>query len=124
MPLVTERFANNQRLQQASNNNPPMKKGETGEAVAILQQALIDLGGFAMPITTANGSKNPDGIYGNETTAVVRKFQTQQALSPDGIAGRQTLTRLDELEQKRIDELLKLPPDMRLWSVTTARPLI
>lgn len=124
MALLSARFANNSRLQTAADNNPPMKKGETGEAVAILQQALIDLGGFSMPITTAQRTKRPDGIYGDETAKTVRTFQEQQGLDRDGIAGRQTLHRLDEMEQRRLQALLMIPPDMRNWSVTTARPLV
>ena len=124
MALLSARFANNSRLQTAAENSPPMKKGETGEPVGILQQALIDLGGFAMPITTAKGTKAPDGIYGDETAKTVQKFQEQQGLDRDGIAGRQTLHRLDEMERRRLEALLLVPPDMRHWSVTTARPIV
>jgi hypothetical protein len=51
-----------------------------------------------MPISFRGGK--PDGIYGKETTAVVRQFQIDQGFSPDGWdgrAGRDTLTRLDQL---------------------------
>lgn len=96
MPLTSPRFAANARLQAAATNSPPMRQGETGEAVQILQQALLDLG-FPMPVSTATGTKPPDGKYGNETGKVVRNFQTQHGLQTDGIAGRETLGLLDEL---------------------------
>src|SRR5262245_29840702 len=98
MPLTSPRFKDSARLQKAAENNPPLRIGEPkGDGVARVQQALSDLG-YAMPITFAKGS--PDGIYGKETAAVVQKFQKDQGFPPsgwDGRAGRDTLTRLDQL---------------------------
>src|SRR5438094_114117 len=79
MALTSPRFANAARLQQASENNPPLKAPETSEAVRILQLALLDLG-FAMPISTAGGTALPDGIFGPETTQTVRAFQRANGL--------------------------------------------
>ena len=62
----------------------------------ILQRALDDLG-FSMPISAPRKAAPPDGIYGQETAATVRKFQQREGLGVDGIAGRQTLTRLDQI---------------------------
>jgi peptidoglycan hydrolase-like protein with peptidoglycan-binding domain len=94
MAVTSPRFANNARLQAASENNPPMGRGETGDGVAVLQQALADLG-FNMPISFSQGS--PDGIYGAETEATVRQLQQKQGLGQDGIAGRDTWAELDRL---------------------------
>jgi len=96
MALTSLRFARDQRLQRASENNPPMKHGENGEAVAAVQRALIDLG-FDMPITTGGGTKLPDGIFGAETEKLVRAFQQKHGLSADGIVGRDTMRKLEEL---------------------------
>jgi peptidoglycan hydrolase-like protein with peptidoglycan-binding domain len=96
MALVARRLARNQQLQAAATNSPPLKKGASGEAVVILQRALIDLG-FAMPISTSKSSGLPDGIYGDETVGTVRDFQVQQGLQPDGIAGHDTLGALDQI---------------------------
>jgi peptidoglycan hydrolase-like protein with peptidoglycan-binding domain len=96
MALTSMRFARDGRLQRVSDNNPPMKRGEKGEPVATVQRALIDLG-FAMPITTAEGTKLPDGIFGTETEQVVRTFQRQNGLSADGIVGRDTMRKLEQL---------------------------
>jgi peptidoglycan hydrolase-like protein with peptidoglycan-binding domain len=93
MPLTSPRFTRNARLQQAAKNQPPLRVGDRGEAVAIVQLALIDLG-FAMPIS-APGGKMPDGIYGKETASVVREFQRQSGLAADGIAGKDTLAALE-----------------------------
>jgi hypothetical protein len=98
MPLTSPRFAGDARLQRAVDNNPPLKLGEPqGSGVAAVQQAFADLG-YELPITFAQGSA--DGIYGNETTRIVRQFQIDQGFPPsgwDGRAGRDTLTRLDQL---------------------------
>lgn len=93
--LQSERFRHDQRLQAAANNRPPMRFGERGEAVKKLQQALLDLK-FPMPISTRRQGV-PDGIYGRETAATVRKFQAKYGLKIDGVAGQHTLTRLDQL---------------------------
>jgi hypothetical protein len=95
MALHSPRFANNVLLRRAAENNPPLVPGSISEAVRLVQKALIDLG-FPMPISTrVFGS--PDGIYGDETTAQVRAFQRKHGLNPDGIAGRNTLAKLDAL---------------------------
>ncbi|MCE9532998.1 MAG: peptidoglycan-binding protein [Planctomycetes bacterium] len=96
MAFTSPRFASNARLQQAAENNPALKAGETSEAVRILQMALVDLG-FPMPISTHNGSKLPDGIFGAETTKTVQAFQRANGLVVDGIAGRNTLAKLEIL---------------------------
>jgi peptidoglycan hydrolase-like protein with peptidoglycan-binding domain len=73
MPLVALRFANNQQLQAAARNSPPLKHGTTGKAVELLQRSLIELG-FGMPVSTDKNTNVPDGIYGNETARTVRSF--------------------------------------------------
>jgi peptidoglycan hydrolase-like protein with peptidoglycan-binding domain len=119
MPLKSRRFSGNARLQSASENNPPLRKGAKGEAVALVQQTLIELG-FDMPISTAQGTAPPDGIYGDETVTTVYKFQAQQGFQKDGIAGHDTLHRLDDLvAAKEPDE--NRPPDLRNWSASTHR---
>ena len=95
MPLQSPRFAGNERLQRAANNSPALRAGESGEAVKLLQQALIDLG-FPMPISTRR-SGSPDGIYGNETSTRIREFQAKNGLGLDGVAGRDTLNKMDAL---------------------------
>jgi len=96
MALRAGRFSVNGRLQNASNSTPSLKQGEKGDAVAIVQQALVDLG-FAMPLTTRNGLTLPDGIFGAETTRVVKRFQSKFGLVVDGVVGRQTMAKLDGL---------------------------
>lgn len=118
MPLTSPRFARDARLQKVSDNNPPMKQGERNDSVATVQRALVDLG-FAMPITTANGTKLADGIFGSETARVVRQFQTINGLDVDGVVGRQTMGRLEQLiaiyfAQKKTQQLFEanLPGSM------------
>ena len=62
MALAFLRFATNGRLLAASENRPSLKAGERGDAVAIVQMALIDLG-FAMPKSTNAGRQLPDGVF-------------------------------------------------------------
>ncbi len=85
-------FRSDERIVKAAQNLPPMKQRERGNAVGILQQALIDYG-YPMPKSTGSGS--PDGIYGRETADKVAYFQGQNNLGIDGIAGRNSFACLD-----------------------------
>lgn len=94
MALTSARFAGNVRLQRASENSPVMRQGETGDAVVLIQDALIDLG-YPMPLSTRNGEALPDGIFGQETKKRVAEFQRDEHLMQDGVPGRNTLHVLD-----------------------------
>ena len=105
MTLRSESFKFSSRLESAANNKPPLRQGETGPAVALLQLALAALG-YAMPKTMR--AIVPDGMYGPETVDAVMAFQRDQRLSQDGVAGRDTLARLDDLFVGR--KTVKQPP--------------
>lgn len=96
MALICGRLSGEPEITRAWANSPPLRQGARGEGVRVLQLALIDLG-TPMPRSTANGLALPDGIYGTETAAAVTAFQRLNGLVADGIAGRQTLERLDAL---------------------------
>lgn len=95
MALSSPRFANNERLRKAAQNNPAMGFGEIGEPVRIIQQSLIELG-YWMDISIKKFN-SPDGIFGNETRDRVTSFQRGHGLYPDGIVGRFTMEKLDSL---------------------------
>lgn len=95
------------RFDAAANNSPPMKKGEAGEPVRVLQQALIELG-HPMPVSTKKYG-SPDGIYGDETKEAVKAFQRKNGLAheADGQVGRNTLAKL---RGKPLPPAKPLPP--------------
>jgi hypothetical protein len=97
MALTSPRFKNSTRLQSAAQNAPAMRWGERGEPVALVQKAYVDLG-YSMPGST-QPSGTMDGIFGKETYAVTRSFQSKQSLGVDGVIGKQTLHELDRLHQ-------------------------
>lgn len=118
MALTSRRFSRDERLHAAANNNPALAIGSKGTAVEILQRALIDLD-FAMPSSARNDSANPDGIYGSETARVVTKFQVQHGLMRDGVAGRQTIGRLDAIFASReAADQVKMAIEARRYSCT------
>ncbi len=96
--LESEKYSGNQRLQKAYDNDPPLKIGESGDAVRLVQEGLV-ADGFAMPRST-KPTGEMDGGFGEETFAVVKKFQAKHLLSVDGIVGRETMGKLDELALK------------------------
>ncbi len=70
-----------------------LKKGAKGIDVVNLQARLIELGYMAQ------GSN--DGSYGTGTETAVRAFQQANGLKADGIAGKDTQTRLFSQEAVR-----------------------
>ena len=62
-----------------------LSQGSRGQEVIKLQQALKDKG---YEVTV-------DGIYGAKTREAVIKFQKDNGLTPDGIAGAKTLSKLN-----------------------------
>ncbi|MGN0775275.1 MAG: peptidoglycan-binding protein [Candidatus Ventricola sp.] len=62
-----------------------LRKGDEGPEVVTLQQALAELGYL---------SGAADGNFGTGTQTAVKKFQTDQGLEADGIAGKKTLEAL------------------------------
>lgn len=97
MALTSARFKNNNRLQAAARNANAMCWGERGEPVAIVQKAYVDLG-YSMPGSTQQDGAL-DGIFGKETYAATRSFQSKHSLGVDGVIGKQTLHELDRLLQ-------------------------
>ncbi len=96
LDLQSPTYSGNARLQKAYDNNPPMQMGESNaDAVKLVQQGLID-DGFDMPVSTRKTGE-PDGIFGQETYRTVYQFQVKYSLDRDGVVGRQTMGKLDEL---------------------------
>ena len=104
--LSSPRLAGNQRLERAFDNNPAIHIGESGEAVRLLQETLVD-DGFALPRSTRSTGAL-DGALGQETFDVLREFQAKHGLDADGVAGRQTLRAMDAIAAAR--PLLKPRP--------------
>lgn len=61
--------------------------GSSGEEVRKLQQRLVDEG-------YSVGEAGVDGKYGNDTAAAVKRYQTSNQLTVDGVAGPLTQSRL------------------------------
>lgn len=96
MALTSARLSGNPRLVAASENRPEIGKGEKDQkAVEVLQTCFVELG-FEMPRST-KPSGLLDGVFGQETDAVVKRFQQANGLKADGIVGRNTLARLDDI---------------------------
>jgi len=70
-----------------------LKKGSKGEDVVRLQLKLIELG-YLSP-----GSN--DGDFGSATETAVKAFQASNGLKEDGIAGKDTQTRMYSPEAVR-----------------------
>jgi hypothetical protein len=116
--LQSVKYSRNARLEKAFDNDPTLKKGETGEAVKLVQEGLV-ADGFEMPLSTKpNGEM--DTIFGDETFRTVQKFQRKHKLSDDGIVGRDTLRKLDE-QAMTIVTVPGCPTDPKEFEVTNER---
>jgi general secretion pathway protein A len=65
----------------------PLKKSDFGNPVRQLQMVMEKLGYLER-------GNNVDGIYGQKTERAVMKFQEENKLPPDGIAGNSTMMRI------------------------------
>jgi putative chitinase len=64
----------------ATDADPTLEVGDSGEAVTRLQNMLVEAG-FTV---------SPDGSFGNFTKSAVIAFQSANSLEPDGVVGAQT----------------------------------
>ncbi|MDT0401932.1 MULTISPECIES: D-Ala-D-Ala carboxypeptidase family metallohydrolase [Streptomyces] len=71
-------------------SNLPLEPGESNEDVRQLQ---IRVAGWV----TSGERLSYDGVYGDRTEAAVRKFQAAYNLDVDGVAGTQTITKINQL---------------------------
>lgn len=124
MPLTSPRFAGNDRLERcaAGDFDARLTLNTVGDFVALVQQALMDLG-ESLPQFGA------DGGYGQETMAAVLDYKTRHDLrspdgSIDGIVGPLTMTKLDE-ERTALDETAEPCPRtrMRRWWTSLGRTI-
>lgn len=75
---------------------PTLRRGDTGAAVKELQTILN--------ADSRYGGLEVDGIYGRDTMASVRAFQSDNGLTPDGICGPLTWAKLQQREDDEPDE--------------------
>jgi peptidoglycan hydrolase-like protein with peptidoglycan-binding domain len=119
--LTSPRLAGNARLRQAFRNRPPVVFGERGEAVARIQQTLLD-DGLELPVSTRRTGL-PDGIFGEETEGAVKAFQRKHRIGDDGRVGHDTLIELDKVASAPTPREQPLAPPLapgeehREWTV-------
>ena len=74
--------------------NVSIRKGNTGDAVGELQQALMNLGYYTGNITNT---------YDTATQKAVKAFQKKNGLTADGVAGQETRAKLTAADAVRAD---------------------
>lgn len=101
----------------ATYNN--LSYGSSGSEVKKMQQALINAG-YDL------GSAGADGIFGDKTKAAVMKYQTDNGLSVDGIAGKNTLGALyfspNKSEQTQSEKISSPEPSPTTGSESSYSP--
>ncbi len=76
----------------------PLRVGDTGDAVADLQERLVYLG--------LDLGEDKPGVFGTGTQAAVRAFQAQRGLRQDGVCGKDTWSAVVEAGFRLGDRLL------------------
>jgi hypothetical protein len=93
--LQSTRFSGNLTLEAAFDGETLIRRGQTSTAVRLIQESLLDQG-YNLP------SAGADGIFGPETEAAIRRFQTDAgAVKIDGIVGPETMGLLDTHDTTR-----------------------
>lgn len=77
-------------------NGKLVKYGMKGTIVGTIQNLLIQNG-----FTNVSKSGNPDNIFGSRTFKVVKDFQKDSGLNPDGVVGPKTWSELNKVTNKR-----------------------
>lgn len=92
----------------AYSNGSTLKKGMRDPNVTELQNDLKTLGFFSL---------DPTGYFGSITSSAVVEFQKRYGLMPDGIAGKNTLGKINELKASDAtysqESMLSAPADER-----------
>jgi peptidoglycan hydrolase-like protein with peptidoglycan-binding domain len=94
--LAAPRFSGNRILEAAFDDERLIRNGARGEAVRLIQESLVAMG-YTLPISVSETNTTQlDGIFGPETEAAIRRFQTDAgAVLVDGIVGPETMGLLD-----------------------------
>jgi len=118
MALKYPPFAACLGMEKAANNAPPLRFGSSGVAVSLLQAALIDRGEKLPQSIKKTGS--PDGKFGLETKKAVYSYQSKKKnLTPDYVAGRNTIR---ELDADMVKATTILPPSVQPVPVLPSTP--
>ncbi|WP_299441120.1 DUF4157 domain-containing protein [uncultured Aquimarina sp.] len=112
--LTSARFSGNNVLEACLDNEQTLRKGNTGAAVSLMQQGLVDAG-FPLP------RFGVDGIFGNETRTALQNFQRASSLGADGILGPSSMSALDSLFTKGVPSL---PPVTPVTPTPTTPPVV
>ena len=107
--------ANSQKVVAKSETYPTLRIGSRSSYVKNLQQSLTDV----------KYHTSVDGIFGSKTQTMVKQFQSDHNLSPDGIVGRLTWAALDqnkvERKQFTVDAAIALSQKKLLKNIVFSR---
>ena len=95
----------------SSTSTARLEKGSTGTAVKDLQTKLRKLGYYDASV---------DGDYGDTTVAAVKAFQKKYNLTADGIAGSETLKKLESVYESATSTSTKDDDSLRRGSAGSA----
>jgi peptidoglycan hydrolase-like protein with peptidoglycan-binding domain len=112
--LTAARFSGNADLEAVYDDEQDLRVGDSGAAVSLMQQALVDAG-FPLP------QFGVDGIFGNETRGALMDFQRSSSLSADGVLGPNTMSALNALYTGGAPAL---PPPVPVVPPPTAPPVV
>lgn len=85
---------------------PLLKKGVSGERVALLTQRLVELGFMTEAPRT--------DLFDDQVDAAVRAYQVAQGLRPDGLVGGGTRVALDRSAPEAAQQMRRSAADMRV----------
>jgi peptidoglycan hydrolase-like protein with peptidoglycan-binding domain len=104
MPLISNLFRNNKRLQSCLVSDPAhVTPGSTGEHVRLIQFALLDLDSAEIAPAELDAQQ-----YGSSTASAVLAFKRKRNIinrayrsTPDNVVGKMTIAALDSAMYER-----------------------
>lgn len=112
--LTAARFVGNADLEAVYDNERLLRFGDSGQAVSLMQQALVDAG-FSLP------RFGVDGIFRHETRRALMDFQRASSLTADGVLGPNSMSALNALYTGGAPVL---PPPVPVVPPPTAPPAV
>lgn len=112
--LTAVRFVGNADLEAVYDNERLLRFGDSGQAVSLMQQALVDAG-FPLP------RFGVDGIFRHETRQALMDFQRASSLTADGVLGPNSMSALNALYTGGAPVL---PPPVPVVPPPTAPPVV
>ncbi|MEE4208534.1 MAG: L,D-transpeptidase family protein [Parvularcula sp.] len=97
------RYAAEDAFQEVSLSGDILEEGDSGEDVVAVAERLRAEGFLTLPL---DRTEDGEALFGPVLADALESFQMSRGITPDGIVGPNTLTRMNESEEALVDQLI------------------